>query len=55
MVFISLEVPPLLYIARVQRRGKNIHLQILLSYVENVWRQWILVSYQWKIGMGVAT
>ena len=44
-------------VARVRRRGENIHPQIL-SYVanlKNMGRQGILVFYQWKNGMGVAT
>jgi len=41
-------------VARVRRRGENIHPQVL-SYVANVMRQGILVSYSWKIEMGVAT
>jgi hypothetical protein len=41
-------------VARVRRRGENIHLQYLVSNVY-VGRQGILVFYLWKAGMGVAT
>jgi hypothetical protein len=50
----------MIFVAHVRHHGENIHSQILGVGImrkirKNGGRQGILVSYLWKVGMGVAT